>query len=161
MLLWILGGLGLVYLVARSETGSTFVTDILSSGSRGIRNNNPGNIRKSGTVWAGQAPIEAQTDPAFVTFTAPEYGLRAMAKILKNYFAAGYDTLAKVATRWAPPTENDTAAYIAALSQTTGLDPNARLSAADLPRVIPAIVKHENGSQPYSASLINKGIELS
>ena len=160
-LLIALVGVATLYLLARSEKGSTFVTDILTSGSRGIRNNNPGNIRKSATVWAGQAPPEAQTDPAFVTFTRPEYGIRAMAKVLKSYFARGIDTLQEVATTWAPPSENDTAAYVKSLEELTGLQPTARLSPADLPRLIPAIIQHENGAQPYSPALITQGISLS
>ena len=156
-----LGAAIALYLLARSDKGQVFVTDILSSGTRGIRNNNPGNIRKSATVWAGQAPAKEQTDAAFVRFTAPEFGIRAMAKILKNYFARGTDTIEEIISTWAPASENDTAAYIANVSRATGLAPTARVSAADLTRIIPAIIQHENGSQPYSLDLINKGISLS
>lgn len=137
------------------------MTDILTSGTRGIRNNNPGNIRKSATVWAGQAPPEAQVDKAFVIFTAPEYGIRAMAKILRNYFARGTDTIREVISTWAPASENDTQAYIASVANKLGMSPDQRLSAMDLPKLIPAIIHHENGAQPYPIDLINKGISLS
>lgn len=158
-LLIALGGAIALYILARSDKGAAFVTDVLTSGARGIRNNNPGNIRKSATVWAGQSAT--QNDPAFVQFSAPEYGIRAMAKVLKAYLARGVDTLAKVAATWAPPNENDTAAYVASLASSTSIDPNARLSTADLPRVIPAIIQHENGAMPYSPTIISKGIALS
>lgn len=160
-LLLVLGGATLLYLLARSDIGRTLVTDVLTSGARGIRNNNPGNIRKSGTTWAGQAPPEAQTDSAFVIFLDPAYGIRAMAKILKTYFSRGTDTIAKVIATWAPATENDTQAYIANVARVTGLDPNAKLSAADLTRIIPAIIQHENGRQPYSLETIVKGVSMS
>lgn len=130
------------------------------SGSRGIRNNNPGNVRLSATTWAGQVPAAEQTDPEFVQFTDPVYGIRAMARIMKNYFARGVTTLAQVAATWAPPSENDTQAYIQSLVAQTGYDPNARLSPADLPAIIPAFIRHENGSQPYTAAQISKGISL-
>lgn len=160
ILIAVLGGVGLLYLLARTDQGSAILTDILTSGARGIRNNNPGNIRKSSTIWAGQAPAAKQTDTAFVIFTDPEYGIRAMAKVLTSYLARGIDTLAEIAATWAPPSENNTAAYIKSLSAHTGLDPNARISAADFPRVIPAIIQHENGEQPYSLETINKGVSL-
>ena len=157
----LLGGMIGLYFFTRSATGSALVTDILTSGSRGIRNNNPGNVRKSVTRWAGQVADELQRDPAFVIFTAPEYGIRAMAKILKSYFARGTDTIREIISTWAPASENDTAAYIASVAGKLGLSPDQRLSAADLPKLIPAIISHENGSQPYSPDLINKGISMS
>lgn len=159
-LFWVLLGVGALWALARSEKGSTFVTDILESGARGIRNHNPGNIRRvAGTTWAGQS--QTQTDPAFVQFIAPEYGIRAMARVLKNYFARGVDTVSTVIATWAPSTENNTGAYISAVVRDTGLQPNARLSTADLPKLIAAIIKHENGTQPYPPDLIHKGISLS
>lgn len=158
-LLIVLGGAVALYLFARSDTGAALVTDVLSSGARGIRNNNPGNIRKSATVWAGQA--SSQTDPAFVQFSAPEYGIRAMAKVLKTYLARGTDTISEIISTWAPSSENNTAAYIASVATQTGLAANSRISEADLSRVIPAIIQHENGAMPYSPALITKGIALS
>jgi hypothetical protein len=159
----VLGAAAILYLLSRTETGRKVtggIVETLASGVRGIRNNNPGNIRKnSGTTWAGQST--AQTDPAFVQFIAPEYGIRAMARVLKNYFARGVDTLAEVISTWAPASENNTGAYIAAVQKQTGLLPTARLSAADLAKLIPAIIQHENGNQPYSVDIINKGIEMS
>ena len=50
---------------------------------RGIRNNNPGNIRKSKDPWQGLA--ERQTDAAFFTFKSGPYGIRALARILIAY----------------------------------------------------------------------------
>lgn len=160
LLLALAGVIGL-YLLARSNMGSTFVTDILTSGSRGIRNNNPGNIRKSATRWAGAVPDALQKDASFVIFSAPEYGIRAMAKVLNSYLARGVDTVEKIISTWAPATENDTAHYIAAVSQSMNVAANARLAQMDFAKLIPAIIQHENGSQPYSLSLIQKGISLS
>lgn len=161
ILFWLLGGSIALYFLARSDPGRTFVTDILTSASRGIRNNNPGNIRKSATKWAGQVADELQKDPAFVIFLDPKYGIRAMAKILKTYFSRGTDTIREVISTWAPATENDTRAYIASVANKMGMSPDQRLSALDLPKLIPAIIQHENGSQPYSPEKIQEGISLS
>lgn len=51
---------------------------------RGIRNNNPGNIRW-GDDWKGLVPKDQRTDKSFCQFTTPEYGIRAMIIILRNY----------------------------------------------------------------------------
>lgn len=132
----------------------------VASGFRGIRNNNPGNIRLSGTRWAGQVPIEAQTDPEFVQFLAPEYGIRAMAKILGSYASRGVDTIAEIIATWAPPSENDTAAYVTSVAQRTGIPVDHRITVAQWPALIAAIIQHENGEQPYTAQQIAQGIAL-
>lgn len=126
---------------------------------RGIRNNNPGNIRLSSTKWQGMA--DAQTDGAFIQFVSPEYGIRAMARILNNYAASGYRTIRQVITRWAPPSENDTESYIRAVSSAVGVADNVPLDLrTQLNPLIKAIIRHENGLQPYSDDTINAGIAL-
>ena len=57
--------------------------------SRGIRNNNPLNIRRSTDRWEG-ARIE-QTDKAFVQFTSMAYGYRAAWKTLESYWKYFHD----------------------------------------------------------------------
>lgn len=127
--------------------------------TRGLRNNNPGNLRKSADKWQGMAPTQPDSD--FVTFTAPEWGIRALAKVLKTYAGQGHVTVRQIISRWAPPSENNTAAYIASVAAHAGLDPDVPVSlASHLPKVVEAIIKHENGSQPYPAALIAKGIGL-
>lgn len=128
---------------------------------RGIRNNNPGNIRRTGDVWVGEAPDQS-TDASFVVFAAPQYGIRALARILRNYYDSGQTTVRAMITRWAPPSENDTEAYIAAVTADSGLssdDPIGDIELA-LPLLIPAIINHENGVQPYPSDTIALGIQL-
>lgn len=126
---------------------------------RGLRNNNPGNIRH-GDKWRGLAPD--QLDKAFCTFSAPEWGIRAMAVILKNYQAKnGIHTISGIISRWAPPTENDTQSYVNVVAKACGVKPTDKIVVKDiLPKLIPAIIKHENGLQPYSVEVIAKGISL-
>ena len=91
---------------------------------RGIRNRNPGNIRRSGDRWKGLAPL--QSDPAFFVFETPLWGIRAMAVILRNYQRRhGLKSLAQIVGRWAPAGENDTAGYVAAVSKAMGVEPRA------------------------------------
>lgn len=83
---------------------------------RGIRNNNPGNLRRSSDNWKGLRAEQA--DPDFFQFEAPEYGYRALIKTLQTYRTKrGCITLADFIKRWAPSTENNTGAYIRAVCQ--------------------------------------------
>lgn len=124
---------------------------------RGIRNNNPGNIRLNKTIkWQGQI---AGIDEAFCTFDKPESGIRAIAKILLSYKKRSLETTRKIITTWAPPEENDTEAYIKSVCAHTGLRENDRVSFADYPKFIEAVIQHENGMQPYSYDQIHKGVE--
>lgn len=84
---------------------------------RAVRNNNPGNIRV-GAHWQGlmdrahmNADQAAETD--FCVFENPVAGFRAMATIFHTYNTKdGIKTLRGAISRWAPPTENNTGAYL-------------------------------------------------
>lgn len=80
--------------------------------SRGLRNCNPGNIRRGGDEWKGLR--SKQTDPEFYQFTAPKWGYRALIRTLQNYRRRhGCTDIASFIRRWAPPTDgNNTRAYI-------------------------------------------------
>lgn len=78
---------------------------------RGLRNNNPGNIRLSRTTWAGE--VQPSKDTSFKQFESMAYGYRAVIKLLQNYRKLyGIMTVADFIKRWAPPTENNTSGYI-------------------------------------------------
>lgn len=126
---------------------------------RGIRNNNPGNIRKSGDAWQGLADIQPDTE--FFSFADPVYGIRALAKILRNYRDRyGLTTVQGIINRWAPPVENNTSAYVRAVAAKVGVAPTEPLAwdAGQLRRLVSAIIQHENGQQPYSMATIADGI---
>ena len=78
---------------------------------RGLRNNNPGNIRKTRDKWQGLKT--EQTDESFFQFEAPKWGYRALIRTLQNYRRRhGCQTIADFIRRWAPHTENNTNGYI-------------------------------------------------
>ena len=133
-----------------------------NSSPRGIRNNNPGNIEK-GDNWRGLSRDQS-SDPRFAVFNAPVWGIRAIARLLKNYGSRyGINTVRGVIDRWAPPHENNTGAYVNAVATRVGVSPDSRISLshpATLQRLIPAIIQHENGQQPYSMALIAEAISL-
>jgi len=125
---------------------------------RGIRNCNPGNIRL-GQSWQGMAAM--QTDPSFVQFLSPEYGIRAIAKIMLTYASNGIDTISGIINRWAPPSENDTGAYVQAVAEQCSVAPTDAVDMKSvLPGLVRAIIQHENGEQPYTDEQINAGIAM-
>lgn len=101
---------------------------------RGIRNNNPLNIRK-GNNWYGERP--SQSDPAFEEFISMEYGLRAAFILLRNYITGKppawvrYNTIEKIVRRWAPEVENATQRYINFVAKDTGIDARQVISFND------------------------------
>jgi len=140
----------------------------MSTTPRGIRNHNPGNIRH-GSPWQGLA--DKQPDTAFATFKSAAYGIRALARTLITYQDKyGLRTIRQIIGRWAPPKENDTNAYVRAVTAQTGRQANARLDLqtyTDLRAVTEAIIRHENGAGPlstpntwYDAATIDKGLSL-
>lgn len=97
---------------------------------RGIRNNNPLNIIK-GNNWQGER--NPQTDKRFEEFESMEYGIRAGFIIMRNNMKESLpkyrqcNTLRKLITRWAPPSENNTAKYIEFVSKKSGLHPDEEI----------------------------------
>ena len=126
----------------------------LHNETRGFRNNNPGNIRH-GEKWYGLA--EKQTDPDFCQFESVEYGIRAMFKILQTYHEKhGLKTIREIITRLAPPSENDTEAYIKGVEEQVGL---VGFSVSNFVRSIPvvgAIINHENEIIPFTENFIRQ-----
>lgn len=129
---------------------------------RGIRNHNPGNIDRNLTQWAGMA--DEQTDSRFIVFSAPEYGIRALAKTLLTYQRKhGLNTVTEIIHRWAPPSENDTAAYVDHVAAQVGVTPDQRLDLFNgdaLPKLVAAIIAHENAGHVYPKDVLAEGVSL-
>lgn len=130
---------------------------------RGIRNNNPGNIRH-GANWHGLNPDGRKIDPAFCVFTDSIYGIRALAKVLVNYKKIyGLNTVRQIISRYAPPNENQTTAYIQSVAKQLGVYPDTIIDIKErgvLTVFIKAVIRMENGIQPYSDEIIQRGIDL-
>ena len=129
---------------------------------RGIRNNNPGNIKYDGTPWQGLgAP---PSDGAFCRFIDAKHGIRAMAKLISNYGKKyGLKSIRQIISRWAPANENDTESYVNAVSRELMRTPDEPLNLSNqnlLVLLCKSIIRHENGKCPYSDEEIREGIEL-
>ncbi|HEO9965015.1 TPA: hypothetical protein QIR18_001646 [Klebsiella aerogenes] len=130
-----------------------------ADGPRGVRNNNPGNLEASSSnPWVGQTG----SDGRFAKFETPEHGIRALGRNLISYQRQGIDTVSEIINRWAPPTDNnDTAAYIKSVCAQLGVKADQPLDASNpdtLQALCAAIIKHENGSQPYSNEQLSTGV---
>ena len=132
---------------------------------RGIRNNNPLNIRK-GNNWQGE--MSSSTDGEFEQFVSMQWGIRAGFKILKNYMT-GYGGRVKPLTnihdiihRWAPPSENNCKAYIDSVCRFSGLHEFERLQFSDRNKMLALVdgmIRVECG-QPVSLDIIASAYDL-
>lgn len=95
------------------------------TGPRNWRNNNPGNIEYGPFAKANGA---IGSDGRFAIFPSYEVGRQAKANLLFN--SKGYRNLSleDAIDRYAPPTENDTDAYVSAVAGAIGVDPSTKLS---------------------------------
>lgn len=128
---------------------------------RGIRNNNPGNIRHGASIWKGLRA--EQTDPEFCQFIQPIFGLRALAILLQVYAKRyGLDTVSEILSRYAPPGENNTRAYVKAVSKELDKGPDDELDMRDpvvVTHLMKAIIRHENRGQcPYEPALFREAM---
>lgn len=127
---------------------------------RGLRNNNPGNIRRGNTPWEGKIPLDQSKDKSFEQFKCWKYGVRAMIKLLQTYIGRdGRDSIYKILSAWAPPNENNTSEYIRWVSQKTGIAADARIAKTDkdkLRKITKAIAWKENGRDCVSDEEFNE-----
>lgn len=117
---------------------------------RGLRNCNPGNIRKNSIVYAGE--IVPSQDDEFKQFVTMAYGYRAMFVLLYTYqHRYGLDSIAQMIARYAPENENNTAAYIDVVAERSGVPANGHITATNGDVMIPivaAMARVEIGEEP-------------
>lgn len=114
--------------------------------ARNIRNNNPLNLRISGAKWHGK--ITPSQDKEFEQFKSMLYGARAGLKNLQTHYKRGNNTIRKLVSIWAPSNENDTEAYVNAVSKRVGIRPDSVIGSEHITTLIPiahAMSIHEGG----------------
>jgi hypothetical protein len=125
-----------------------------TAASLGVRNNNPGNLRQ----W-GDMPRDAK---GYAMFPTADAGLAAAIKNLRvQQQVHGLNTIESIIGKWAPPSENDTGAYISDVVKRTGFGAKQRLNLDDAATVAPlisSIIKHEGNGAAYSDEMINKAV---
>ena len=127
---------------------------------RGLRNNNPLNIRHSRDRFQGE--VVPGSDRAFKQFTSMADGYRAAFVTLATYLARGRNTVEKIIRAWAPPTENNTEGYINHVVQRSGVGRNKALTAdsgGDYRKIVAAMSHCENGV-PANMADVEAGFRL-
>lgn len=86
--------------------------------ARGVRNNNPLNLRKSENKWLGK--IVPGSDSEFEQFTSMVFGIRAAMINARTILRRNPKcTVRRLIEIWAPPVENSTSAYVSRVCQLT------------------------------------------
>jgi len=169
-----LAGLYTIYKAAKGEDASWWGYDLLNKASlsasgkdlpdkikaihdwfkgptRGVRNNNPGNLK-----FAGQAG--AQEVDGFAAWSTPEQGLYALGRQLELYSKRGLNTIASIIGEYDKGEPLKIPAYISDVAQRMGVNANARLNMQDpqiLSRMMSYIIGHENEFDPYPSSMVS------
>lgn len=129
--------------------------------SRGLRNNNPGNIRRSRVRYKGE--VRPSRDPDFKEFSTMAYGYRAVFVLLDTYRSRyGLNTIRQMLNRYAPPTENFTEGYVRFVADYSGVMPDEVVdtrSEKDMIPIVAAMSKIENGVAANIAD-VERGWEL-
>lgn len=159
-LLFLLVGAGALYWYSTTPSGAALVnstSDAIAGAfvNRGIRNCNPGNIRRSSNAWVGkfatQADCEAAGrvwDTAFEVFDTMEHGVRAMGHLLTTYAQSyGFTTVSQVVQRYAPEADgNDTPTYIQHVADYLGVAGDTQIDIYSvLPQLTLAMCQEETG----------------
>jgi len=132
----------------------------IANAPRGIRNNNPGNLN-----FAGQTGASKETGPSgrFAVFGSMQEGVAALVKQIGLYVKRGKNTIRQIIETYAPAFENDTGAYISAVSRALGIGPDDPLDVDNIQQIgslVRAIATHENGKGYLSEADISGGFKL-
>lgn len=129
--------------------------------ARGLRNNNPCNIRLNGIAYEGE--IIPSKDSAFKQFKSMAYGYRAVFVVLHTYARRyGINTIERMISRYAPASENHTQAYVDAVSEWSGVPPTSHLTTTNAEVMMPivaAMSRVENGVPAVQAE-VERGWQL-
>jgi len=138
-----------------------YVGDLVN-GPHGIRNNNPGNIKRTNIRWDGSIPADQVQavlgipyDPTFEQFVSPDKGVRAIGHVLRSKASRGLTTVDSIIRDYS---ETDQDAYVVNVARALGLAPETggQYQDIDVTAVLPtfatAIIQQENGEQPYQLS---------
>ena len=129
--------------------------------TRGERNKNPGNLDRNQIIWQGL--VQDSREPRFCVFDTPENVIRALCKVLLSYYRKHHlNTVAQIINRWAPPSENDSGAYVNHVAHILGVGEDAPINVYDpmiLELLTRAIIQHENGRCLYDDATIVKAVD--
>lgn len=161
-----------LYLLSRTQRGQVVASDAVEFVTvtaqrianeawritKGLRNRNPGNLRfiAPSRAYRGQVSDDGT---GFGVYESDELGVRALGQTLLAYDRRGINTVRAIISTYAPASENDTASYVRAVSRALMVTDEERVSVLDrLPEFALAIIKHENGVQPYAVADVGRWV---
>lgn len=118
-----------------------------SSLSRGLRNNNPGNLIITGIKWEGKIPVSQNTDGKFEQFYELRYGIRALMRDIYSDYQRGLNNVTDLITEFAPSFENNTQSYINSVISDIGTNFIKEMTEKQMIALCKAIIKVENGKE--------------
>jgi len=137
---------------------SLILVVLLKEKIKGVNRKNPGNIKHGSSNWFGKS--KKQTHPVFVSFDSHAHGIRAMGVLIDTYKEKNVRTIREIISRWAPGNENDTEQYIKNVSTWVGVGEGwIPYREKGYLEIIKAIIKQENGLNPYSDKFIIESIK--
>jgi hypothetical protein len=130
----------------------------------GVILHNPGNIERDGDTFHYDGEVIPSRNATFREFINDTWGLRAILKDLLAYITRGEaHTLGEAIARWAPPGENDTGAYTAAVCEDCAVQPSTAFTVAWLQanssRILDSITQREVGVR-YGTALTGAAADL-
>lgn len=127
---------------------------------RGIRNNNPLNIR-IGNTWLGERANP--TDSAFEEFVTIEYGYRAAFLILRRYIRRyKKNTIAAIISTWAPASENNTQRYIDFVANAMKIEPDLPIAYEDKETMVQLVASMQmmECGVPANLASVSRGYDM-
>ncbi len=129
--------------------------------SRGLRLNNPGNLRHHTTKWKGE--VCPSVDSEFKQFISEAHGYHALLQMVSDCITRyGCTTPRLVIARWAPSAGCPTVSYLDFVCQHTRMDADALLNPNDerqMCKLTAAMSHYENGFFPRMQAVI-RGWEM-
>lgn len=131
---------------------------------RGMRNNNPGNIRITANPWLGKIPVSMNSDGSFEQFYTMEDGVRAALVNMRTHYKRGKNNIRKMVTTWAPYSDNEKQAvdnYIQSVSNYAGIDPDNYFewNKRNAVNIAYRIFRFENNGEGPAKGLIKKAFD--
>lgn len=137
---------------------------------RGLRNNNPLNLRRTSIPWRGKVATPERAvelgmrwDPDYELFEHPAFGVRAAAKDIRNdYYRDGLRTVAKLIGEFAPSSDNNpTDVYAANVARAIGVDPDQPFELEqNIVAMFQAMILQENGRNPFTPAELAEWVNL-
>ena len=146
----------------------SFLNSSIPGLSRGVRNNNPGNLVRTNIDWEGKIPHSQSTDIKFEQFYELRYGIRALMRDIITGLKRGTN-IVQFINEYAPAVENNTAAYIGSVVAALGINSNVQLELSEdiVLALAKIIVRVENGNDAsyiaesdYAAAIQILGVDL-